>query len=213
MLPDMKPISFSTPMVLAVRADAKTKTRRVVKLPKWLAPLATGRAWPDPGLGAGGYLKVEHRFPNEPIVADPLAPDVAVERVRYTSAPGDLLYVREQIDRHESGGICYRADGAVHPDAEWVLRVVDVRVERLQAISEEDVEDEGVEFVPATDENHPGGWRVVGSNDLCDFGWHAYSILWDHINGKRPGCSWAAGPWVWVVSFRRVLDAEVRSWR
>lgn len=32
----------------------------------------------------------------------------------------------------------------------------------------------------------------------------AFRHLWDTINGKRPGCSWADSPWVWVVGFSRV---------
>lgn len=31
-----------------------------------------------------------------------------------------------------------------------------------------------------------------------------FRLLWDSINGKRPGCSWEANPWVWCVSFRRL---------
>ena len=153
--------------------------------------------------------------------------------MRYTSAPGDLLYVREQIDRHESGGICYRADGALHPDAEWVwkpktlpamympkglrrtiLRVVDVRVERLLEITEADCIAEGIE--PRQNVADPS--IVMGSIGLpCGKIVHGlpigcYKTLWDHINGKRPGCSWASNPWVFDVEFRRVPEAEVRSW-
>lgn len=32
----------------------------------------------------------------------------------------------------------------------------------------------------------------------------AFQTLWDKINGKRPGCSWADNPWVWAITFRRV---------
>jgi hypothetical protein len=28
--------------------------------------------------------------------------------------------------------------------------------------------------------------------------------LWDRINGKRPGASWSANPWVWVLKFERL---------
>lgn len=30
----------------------------------------------------------------------------------------------------------------------------------------------------------------------------AFQSLWDSINGKRDGCSWADSPWVWAVSFK-----------
>jgi hypothetical protein len=31
-----------------------------------------------------------------------------------------------------------------------------------------------------------------------------FSVVWDSINGKRPGCSWEENPWVWVVEFKRI---------
>lgn len=63
------------------------------------------------------------------------------------------------------------------------LEITDVRAERLNAISEGDACDEGIEI--------PDDHDYVG----------AYRRLWETING--PG-SWEANPWVWVVSFRRV---------
>jgi hypothetical protein len=64
------------------------------------------------------------------------------------------------------------------------LRVEDVRVERLQDISEEDAKAEGV----------PGNLRV--SDPRVTF-----ASLWDSINADR--APWASNPWVWVVSFSR----------
>jgi hypothetical protein len=71
------------------------------------------------------------------------------------------------------------------------LEVTDVRVERLQEISEADAKAEGVQ--PYRLPVHPAreSLRHVGG----------YEQIWDSING--PG-SWAANPWVWVVCFRRL---------
>jgi hypothetical protein len=63
------------------------------------------------------------------------------------------------------------------------LEVTDVRVERLQDISEADAQAEGVYTDPA-----------------CP-AYDAYAQLWDEINGAG---SWDANPWVWAVSFRRI---------
>ena len=40
----------------------------------------------------------------------------------------------------------------------------------------------------------------------------AFELLWDSINGQRPGCSWASDPFVWCLSFR-VLPREGGSAR
>lgn len=68
------------------------------------------------------------------------------------------------------------------------LEVTDVRAERVQEISAEDVEAEGI--IPSLD--GPDGAPCY----IEDF-----SMLWDQING--PG-AWDRNDWVWVVEFRRV---------
>jgi hypothetical protein len=96
-----------------------------------------------------------------------------------------------------------------------VLGVTDIRVQRLQDISEEDAEAEGAGIDDEGDAPpryypcvacsgdpkgiaslcHPIGrgrpWRCVFAN------------LWDAINGKR--APWESNPWVWCVSFLRVV--------
>ncbi|GGC70410.1 hypothetical protein [Chelatococcus reniformis] len=77
------------------------------------------------------------------------------------------------------------------------LVVTDVRVQRLQDISEADAIAEGLTRLPAT-----GRW-VVNRGDQY-FGGASfdprvtYAELWDSING--PG-SWASNPWVVAISF------------
>lgn len=63
------------------------------------------------------------------------------------------------------------------------LPVESVRGERVQAISEDDARAEGVEDVA-----------------LHGYRW-SFAATWDAINGKRPGASWAADPWVWVYQW------------
>jgi hypothetical protein len=65
-----------------------------------------------------------------------------------------------------------------------LLDVVSVRVERLQDISHEDAECEGVKC----------NYSALGFRDH-------YRHLWESINGPS---SWDANPWVWVVEFKRV---------
>lgn len=91
------------------------------------------------------------------------------------------------------------------------LRVTDVRVQRLQEISEYDAIAEGVEPLH-------GFWRCYG-NTPAPFGGaaptvlsagrgvvsaspiHSYATLWNSING--PG-AWEANPWVAAITFERV---------
>lgn len=77
------------------------------------------------------------------------------------------------------------------------LRVTDVRVERVQDISEEGAVAEGVEsrlrLVPDS-----GGDREVREAAV-----DVFRHLWDRINAKR-GYGWDTNPWVWVVTFEPV---------
>lgn len=65
-----------------------------------------------------------------------------------------------------------------------LLEIIDVRVERLNSITESDAEAEGV-----TD---------TGFGDLLVDG---FRYLWKSIYGDD---SWQANPWVWVIEFKRV---------
>jgi hypothetical protein len=74
------------------------------------------------------------------------------------------------------------------------LEVTGVRVERLQAITEDEARAEGVTPFPA---NPEGDCWTDGKHRT------AFVYLWNEINGWHPS-AWDANPWVWVVSFRRV---------
>ena len=68
-----------------------------------------------------------------------------------------------------------------------LLEIVDIRVERLNAISDSDVWAEGVRGF---------GGKKKG---------YIFANLWESINGKG---SWDLNPWVWAVEFKFV-DAGV----
>ncbi len=90
------------------------------------------------------------------------------------------------------------------------LKVTEVRVQQLQAITEEDAAAEGCAFV--FDPNDDKQWRVVtrgkaelstgrtvyGSCRTC------FEDLWDDINGHRDGGTWDDNPWVQAVTFERI---------
>lgn len=84
------------------------------------------------------------------------------------------------------------------------LEITDIRVERLQEISDADAMAEGVEHWVIGE-----GWREYGLPPSVEAaGTHplrsardSFASLWESING--PG-SWEANPFVWVIEFRRV---------
>ena len=71
------------------------------------------------------------------------------------------------------------------------LRVTDVRVERVQDITEADARAEGVTPVPFCRAGRGDGLEHVES----------FEETWHEVYGIE---SWTANPWVWVVSFERV---------
>ncbi|EDD8833845.1 hypothetical protein BXO00_24280 [Salmonella enterica subsp. enterica serovar Mikawasima] len=119
---------------------------------------------------------------------------------------GDRIWVRETFcavpDHEEPAGcsaLLYAADGN-GPYGKWTpsihmprwasrltLEITGVR--RLNAISEEDAQAEGVQ--PACYEITPpeAAYRV------------SFGEVWRSIYGEE---SWAANPWVWVIEFKRV---------
>ena len=153
-------------------------------------------------------------------------------------APGDLLWCRETHWLESDGTPVYRADGEFlegwtsrglrwHPSIHmpksvcrlW-LRVEDVRVERLQEITEEGAKAEGVHVAQRAADpagptlcQHCGQHRSqhVGTARACFGGTGTvysrltyrggFIHLWDAVNGER--APWASNPWVWVVSFSR----------
>lgn len=176
----MKPILFNTEMVQAILEGRKTQTRRVIK--------------PQP---------------KEDLITDMLN--------KYTYAVGDILWVRETWNdlSNNEGNFVYLADGdkglkdkffgvLTTKDIKWkpsihmpkasariFLKVTDVRVERLQDITEEDARAEGV--IP------------IYGNEFASEKRHypAFARLWDSLNAKR-GFGWDTNPWVWVIQFERV---------
>ena len=187
-----RPILFSAPMVRALLAGTKTQTRRPLRAGTWFDAQHGVIRMAPAGLACTGFAPVACTY----------------------GQPGDKLWVREAFsgsiayERHgyplkEWGNkIWYWADGnpqrgdwtkprpSIHMPrhlSRITLELTEVRVERLQDISEADALAEGV----ANSLRLPGG-RFANEN---------YAHLWDAING--PG-SWDANPWVWVVAFKVV---------
>ena len=194
-----RPILFSAPMVRAILDGRKTMTRRVMKPQPEDYPYHHGLA----------VYRVAKKCPY--------------------GQPGDLLWVREtwaaphaydhlpprMIPQHatihyaateERGGLLWRP--SIHMPR-WAsritLEITGVRVERLQDITEEDAEAEGVRGM---EREMAGGTDKLDPDSGLEHGMHCspkltFSFLWDHLNYDR-GFGWYANPWVWVVEFEKV---------
>lgn len=178
-----RPILFSAAMVRAILDGKKTQTRRIVKgvALEWLD---------DAGFDPHFVAKDNDLCPYGKV--------------------GDRLWVRETFCPNyfdePDFTTAYKADytndiADVVQEPKWKpsihmprklsrinLEITDIRVERLQDITDADAQAEGVD-----------GWSgvVIVGNDI------AFAELWDKINAKR-GYGWDKNPWVWVVTFKRV---------
>ena len=80
------------------------------------------------------------------------------------------------------------------------LDLLQVRAERLQDISDEDIKAEGVRTEPGDWAWRLGGEFGTGPEWACPR--QAFKHGWDSINKKR-GFGWAMNPWVWKLTFNR----------
>jgi hypothetical protein len=81
------------------------------------------------------------------------------------------------------------------------LKVTNVRVERVQEITLEDIEHEGLYCEPPYTKEHYAyapGMRIH------------WIKLWDSLNAKR-GYGWDVNPWVWAYTFERVDKPKEES--
>ena len=142
------------------------------------------------------------------------------------SADDELLPGENHKECPERGG--YHADNVVwaadgvreHPEwgkalwrpsihmPRWASRslydVLEVRVERLQDITEADAIAEGVELV-----DHVNGEPLYRDYFEDGYAWSAvesYKTLWQHLHGFKGPNAWDRNPWVWVVRYAPVSD-------
>ncbi|WP_027991978.1 hypothetical protein [Sinorhizobium meliloti] len=227
-----RPILFSGPMVRALLDGRKTQTRRILKPqpPEWATfcqqptMLNTLQQWVPSGL----WACEDEQSPPRPLRRWPVNADGEHYWLRPRFSIGDRLYVREHWrtasvhdktpprDLHSKTIVEYVADNdnltvgkfrqGMHMPR-WASRltliVTDVRVERLQDISEEDAIAEGIFQLER--KAWIGGGPLYGlhEGEGHDTAVGAYNRLWRDINGDG---SWAANPWVAAYSFRVIKE-------
>lgn len=81
------------------------------------------------------------------------------------------------------------------------LKITNIRVERLQNISEQDAIKEGIEVIaPGLYKSYYPGYN--GANYEAK---ESFKELWINLNG---GNSWFSNPWVWVIEFEKTEAPE-----
>lgn len=225
-----RPILFSTEMVRAILEGRKTQTRRVIK--------------PQP-----------NDIRESPFVKSGIETIHGYE-IKPKYEPGDRLWVRETWHQHSSdddfctGEIHYRAT-EICVGTKWIpsifmprwasritLEVTNVRVERVQDISEDDAIAEGIDYLFSKDDClttagligtepkdhgyknylwHGDYGRYGGGNKQSDSWSYQYSGYKNAIGSysslwektsAKRGYGWDANPWVWVIEFKRVEDCS-----
>lgn len=208
----IKPILFNTEMVRVILDRRKSCTRRIVN------PQPQGRicytfaggdcgTWGYPSKTAYENWGDEYKLPE----------DITDEELKRRWNPpyhtDDILYVRETWRKGLERYI-YRADysdtekfyrGGKEIEMKWHpsihmpkeaariwLKVTDVRVERLQEITSEQICKEGVEVEDP---------YVLNGEEKR----YAFSNLWNSTIKKSDldYYGWSANPWVWVIEFER----------
>ena len=84
------------------------------------------------------------------------------------------------------------------------LEIVNVRVERLQDISDDDAKAEGFEYYGETLFKDYG--EILAEHTAI----YKYASYWDLLNARQ-GFLWKSNPWVWMIEFRVLGPAEASN--
>lgn len=179
-----KPILFNTEMVRAILDGRKTVTRLVIKdQHQWeLDTLTDIFACIEPPYQVGDILYIRETF----------------------AQAGEHIFWYKSDDNPQLRNILWSPSIHMPKEAARIfLRVTDVRVERLQDITGEQVLKEGIRATAANVFDLGNDYITEG----IDRG--VFQTLWN-INVKKSDLDkygWNANPWVWVIEFER-LEVE-----
>lgn len=188
-----RPILFNSHMVRAILDGRKTQTRRIANI--------TGDRCKE------GFITTLAGF----------VPRSIENHISYCpyGKPGDRLWVRETFCYHDDlSRYIYEADGVT--GVKWkpsihmprcasriLLEVTNVRVERLQDISDDDVIAEGCIKFPFEDD-YAYTFREDDKTGHAT-GTGAYRNLWESIYGQG---SFDLNPFVWILEFNVTSQNE-----
>ncbi len=205
-----RPIIFNGEMVRAIREGRKTQTRRPIKH--------------QPGGAYLGYIKERNTYwlQGEPSSVEVKCPfglpgDRLWVRESFWCVDlpemGDVpcLLYEDEFERYQQSTKDFESRPCSlkfghHPSIHmprWasrlILEITNIRVERVQEITEEDAIKEGI-----TGPHDVGykAYRIPGdSKPRYSRAEVAFEYLWDSLYGEG---AWELNPWVWVIAFERL---------
>lgn len=210
------PMLYQTPMVQSVLEKRKSQTRRTKGLNvinenpgDWELVFNNGKLLRKTKEAISMWVPTGIKFPYGEI--------------------GDVIWVRERFAKEEEWTeieqmfhYFYFADGydsfldykpSIHMPkvaCRLFLQIKDIRVERLNDITEKDAIAEGVYYSEMFNFYEcylcSDGKGHKGTDMICKDGFkssavESFATLWDLINGHD---SWKCNPWVWVIEFERI---------
>lgn len=202
----MKRLAYSDPMYLAFLEGRKTQTRRIIKFPKhtytpdisWVASVN-----PD---GKNGWIAWGPK-PVDDETSRKWYPNGGGFRSAYR--PGETVAIAAALARDPINNVIrFRANNELACWTAWpwknnvlsarfcplwcckhTAKIVKVRAEQVQGISEADAVAEGMEVYPIK--------QATWSNR------DSFFLLWNTLH-PRPGENWESNPWVFVYEFIKV---------
>jgi hypothetical protein len=202
------PILFSKPMVDAILAGRKTQTRRIVN-PQPNSGVRRCFIGPsNSGLedGHGRAILCKYGLPEDYLVMlCTWAVGKEYDKIRPNKLPEAVVVWHQFLSTPKPEWCGKSRPGRFMPS--WmrkqmpVAEIKEIRLQRLQEITEEDAKAEGVTFgkpkniTKKSDQKY--GKEIYETNTPRAM----FAILWDSINGKK--APWKSNPWVWVLKFSR----------
>ena len=207
-----RPILFSAPMVRAILEGRKTQTRRIVKpqpsqelLDDYAQIRRERGVQKDDAEMLSECLPCPYGVPGDRLWVRETFGDCTPGADALIGTRWDKPWYRADADKygllgHDGEGPVYAEDVKWRPSIHMprsasriTLEIADVRVERLQEISEADAEAEGLTCRDGLYATSGEVWQIDPRK--------AYRDLWKSLHGEG---SWAANTWVWVIEFKRV---------
>ena len=194
-----RPILFNTEMVKVILDGRKTCTRRLVKFLPGKNPQWTGYIKDGLMLYNGKNELCIRKAPYQP-------GDILYVRETWCSAYGGekYFYLADKLTNREERSLLNYDDVKWHPSihmpkeaARIWLKVMEVRMERLQDITEDGAKEEGA--------NCKNGKNVGLEEKMRRTAIERFAEIWNSTIKKSDTdrYGWSANPWVWVIEFGR----------